>query len=947
MISELRNISDAERQLYTAAITTCAGWVKSKKYCIKDAVEKLISVYAQLGTITDLDNLKRVLYQEVTQESSQHHVVKSVEVRNRHWWSDFKADIEEPKKYWTRYYDYLSQKPGWSIISVKDMDSSTDEVMNALADPTADKPEERRGLVYGDVQSGKTAHYIGLINKACSAGYKIIIVLTGMQNSLRSQTQSRIDEEVLGYETSPSSAEQFRTEAIQNEIGVATILSNKEIGYENLLQSLTNRDENGDFSKALKTGSYMPPYIIVTKKVKNPLNNILDFLTTSTIAESENGKKVIPATIPALIIDDEADQASVNTKDIEKSEDPTTINGLIRKILNVFKCKSYVGYTATPFANIFIPHRVDNDVYGKDLFPKDFIAKAPRPELYVGAREFFGLRDEHDNHQITPMPLRRTIDKGRNFLGKGNKKYEPIGELPDELKVAIKCFIISTAVRNLRGHRNKPNTMLVHIVRYVDQQEVLKRKIKEYLQTEIGNYIQYGDIEIRDEFEKIYDTDYLPTTKKLKIGFSKYTSECDAIDFTLVWAEIKRIVEEKELMVWAVNSNSNDGLIYKNYQGVPFNVIAVGGDKLSRGLTLEGLTISYFTRAAGAMDTLMQMGRWFGYRPGYLDLCRLFTTDDLYNKFEIISYSVMNLTSQFDDMNILKSDPEHFGLKVATDPSILISARNKVRTGSDYQSDFSTKLTQTRLLEANPDIIRDNYDAVNDLLSSLDLYRLDVPGQKTYTEYTNGRKKSEGKTFWVEVPGTNIADFFERYHTSRKASRASGKHIADYIREMMKYNGLTEWTICLAGTVGGPISEIATGSKWPIEVHGIVRNKNQDEGDSKVGGFTRDLHVLTSAGDEELDYNQKDKEEAEHIRADLQKHNKNNAVVAREIRKAMRSFEHGFLLLYPIGKAADDLKTEQNRAPYAFAVVFPDRKGLGNLKSYKLNEVAVEMDDDE
>lgn len=944
MISKLRNISNTERQLYMAAITTCADLVKSKQYCIKDAVEKIITIYApfeQLGTITDLENLKKVLYQEVTQESSQHHVIKSVEVRNRHWWNDFKADIGKSTKYWTRYYNYLSQKPGWSVVSVKDMDSSTDEVMNALADPTDNKPEERRGLVYGDVQSGKTAHYIGLINKAYSAGYKIIIVLTGMQNSLRSQTQSRIDEEVLGYETSPSSAEQFGTEAI----GVATILSNKEIGYQNLLQSLTNRDESGDFSKALKTGSFMPPYIIVTKKVKSPLNNILDFLTTSTIAESENGKKVIPATIPALIIDDEADQASVNTNDMEKSEDPTTINGLIRKILNVFKCKSYVGYTATPFANIFIPHRVDDDVYGKDLFPKDFIAKAPRPELYVGAKEFFGLRDEHDN-RITPMPLRRRIDKGRDFLGKGNKKNEPVGELPNELKIAVKCFIISTAVRNLRGHRNKPNTMLVHIVRYVDQQEILKRKIKEYLEMEIRNYIQFGDIEICDEFEKIYDTDYLPTTKKLKEGFSKYTSECDVIDFTLVWAEIKRIVEEKELVVWAVNSNSSDGLIYKNYQGMPFNVIAVGGDKLSRGLTLEGLTISYFTRAAGAMDTLMQMGRWFGYRSGYLDLCRLFTTDDLYNKFEIISYSVMNLISQFDDMNILKSDPEHFGLKVATDPGILISARNKVRTGSDYQSDFSAKLTQTRLLEANPDIIQDNYDAVNDLLSSLDFYRLDEKGQKTYEEYTNGRKKSAGKTFWVEVPGANVADFFEHYHTSRKASKASGKHIADYIREMMKYNGLTEWTICLAGTGGNPTSIIATGSKWPIKVHGIVRNKDHNDDYAEAGDMTRDLHVLISAGDEELDYDSQTVKKAESMRKKLQKKNNNNAAIAREIRKKLRSFEHGFLLLYPIEKAAKDLKTEQNKAPYAFAVVFPDRGEYGNLKCYKLNEVAVEMDDE-
>lgn len=615
--------------------------------------------------------------------------------------------------------------------------------------------------------------------------------------------------------------------------------------------------------------------------------------------------------------------------------------GLIRRILNVFECKSYVGYTATPFANIFIPHRTDDDIYGKDLFPKDFIAKAPRPDLYVGAREFFGLGDDET---IPRMPLYREIDKGKEYLGIGNKKSDYVSDLPEELKEAVKCFLISIAVRNLRGHRNKPNTMLVHIVRFVEQQDAIKRRLQDYLQSEIMNYIQFGDASIREEFEKIYDTDYLTTTKKLKIRFSKYTNGCDEIDFTLVWGEIQRIVEKKEIVVWSINSNSNDGLIYKNYQGMPFNVIAVGGDKLSRGLTLEGLTISYFTRSASAMDTLMQMGRWFGYRPGYLDLCRLYTTTDLFNKFETISYSVANLLSQFDDMNTLKSNPEHFGLKVATDPEILISARNKVRTGADYQSDFSAKLTQTRLLDADPDIIQSNYETVDNLLSSLDQNRLDVAGHKSYREITN-RNRPEGKYFWVGVSGTIIADFFDHYYTSKAATKASGRHIADYIREMIKHNGLVDWTICLAGTSANATSIIATGSEWPIHVHGIVRNKDGEY--AVYDSITRDLHVLTSAGDEELDYDMDTLKEAEEMREELKKENPNNMVIARKVRSAKRKFNHGFLLLYPIENAADDIKTENNKAPYAFAVVFPDRKEIGTLRSYKLNEVAMEMNDDE
>lgn len=942
MISDLSDLSNVERQHYVAAVGGCRLLVNERKMPIKDAVEQIISANKMLPFISDFERLRKILYQEVSQVSSQYNTIKSEEVKNRNWWTELKDDASFHNNYWVRYYDYLSSKPGWSSASVADLDKSTDEVMNALANPRIGKEDERRGLVYGDVQSGKTAHYIGIINKAYSAGYKIIIVLTGMQNSLRSQTQSRIDEEVLGYETSSELVSQFMKsgteEAIQNSIGVANVVSNSDVGA--ILQSLTNRDEKGDFNRNLKNGSFIPPYIIVTKKIKTPLQNIRNFLLSSTIAESENGKNVIPAKYPALIIDDEADQASINTKD-EKS-DPTTINGLIRQIISIFKCKSYIGYTATPFANIFIPHRAEDDIYGKDLFPKDFIACAPRPNLYIGAQEFFGLGDDAD---VKPMPLWRPIDKGRDFLAKGKDGEVIVSEIPDELKRAVKFFILSTAVRNLRGQRNKPNTMLVHIIRLIDDQRLIKRKLDEH-KNHLFDLIKYGDTEIRSSFENLYTKDYIPTTEQLRKQFKKYIEGCTEVEFKDVWHEITQIVKNNELEVWTVNSRSKDGLIYKNHQNTPFNVIAVGGDKLSRGLTLEGLTISYFTRAAGTMDTLMQMGRWFGYRPGYLDLCRLFTTEELFNKFEIISYSVANLIAQFDDMNLLKSDPEHFGLKVAMDPSILISARNKMRAGADYKSDFSGVLTQTRLLDADPDIIASNYEAVDNLLSSLDQYRLDISGRPSYTQYTQRAKKADGKTFWVNVPGQAVSRFFKQYHTSKSAVKTSSSHIADYIDEMLKCNGLINWTICLAGTNNpNKTSSIASRSAYPIQVHGIIRNKNRKDNDSFVDDITRDLHVLTSSGDEELDYSKDDLDKANAVKANLK--NSNTAAVAKQVRMESRDFRHGFLLLYPIEWGASDLKTENGRAPYAFAAVFPDRRGRGSLRSYKLNEVAVEMTDDE
>lgn len=934
--------TESERYYYKGAVLACIDLVQKKNMSIVEAVEKVKSQFAALfmGPKQDekLQLLEKILYREVTQANSPHPVITSAEVRNRHWWTDYKENSSGHLVYWDRYKDYLTSKPGWSIKSVNDIDTSTDEVMNALANPIAGQEEERRGLVYGDVQSGKTAHYIGLINKAYSAGYKIIIVLSGMQNSLRSQTQSRIDEEVLGYETSTEIKE--IQQAMQSTIGVGTITAN---AANNFLQSLTNRDEKGDFNNTSSSGAYFPPYVIVTKKVKSPLNKIIEFLRRSAIAKTEGRRKYIPKEYPALIIDDEADQASINTKKDAENE-TTTINGLIRKLLNIFKCKSYVGYTATPFANIFIPHRIDNDEYGKDLFPKDFIALSPRPELYVGAREFFGLGDDY---AVPTMPLIRTIEEGEDFLPAGTRSDAPVEELPRELKTAVKYFLISTAVRNLRGQRNKPNTMLVHIVRFVDQQNTLKRKINEFLQEEVCNYIQYGNEDIHAEFKRIYEEDYIQTLAKLKVAFSKYMDGCTLIDFEQVWDEINSIVDEKEIKVWAINGKSDDSLIYKNHKDEPFNVIAIGGDKLSRGLTLEGLTISYFTRSASAMDTLMQMGRWFGYRPGYLDLCRLFTTRELSTKFEIISYSVSNLLTQFEDMNTLKSDPEHFGLRVATDPDILISARNKVRTGEDYQADFSAKLTQTRLLDADDEIIEANYRATDNLLSSIDSCRLDVNGHKTYKKVF-GRNKSDGKTFWTGVSGAIVANFFDSYWTSKTATKASSRHIADYIREMNKYGGLTDWTICLAGNnKKGLSSIIATSSVYgPITVNGIQRNTDPEAKDV-VDETTRDLHVITSAGDEELDYTQAQIDRAEGLKNRLNNEGKSKQAVSVEVRKAVRDFKHGLLLLYPIGKGAKDIVTKNNKAPYAFAVVFPERNGRGNLKTYKLNEVAMELDSDE
>lgn len=549
MINTPKELSDIEVGLYKSGYGFCEKLVKEEHITIAAAVEKTAAKFGGLNMISDMECFKKFLFSEVTAYTEPSIGVCDPNLEDKTWWDELKQDPKFKPEYWSRYYDYLLRKPSWSITAVEDINSSTDEIMNALTNPRKGVAGERMGMVFGYVQSGKTAHYIGMINKAYDAGYRIVIVLSGIHNSLRSQTQSRIDEEVLGYETSLESIGDMTRE--RNVIGVGVGPHNQ---VETVVQSITTRDEKGDVNKKTEGVSMMPPFMIVTKKNASVLRKILRFFRKNHCAEIIGGKKKIPAKYPALIIDDEADQASINTKESYDDQgnvlddyNPTTINGLIRELLGVFECRSYIGYTATPFANIFIPPHIDDEKYGTDLFPRDFIYRSPRADQYIGAREFFGLGSNED---IPAMPLYRKIVDGATYLGRGTKSTDPVGELPKELKLAVKYFLLSTALRNCRGQRNKPNTMLIHIVRFVGQQNKVKQKVLKYFKEEIENHIRYGDPIIESELKSIWEEDYVPTTSKMRAQFSKYMSGCDNVSWDCIWSEAKRLIADKEISVY-------------------------------------------------------------------------------------------------------------------------------------------------------------------------------------------------------------------------------------------------------------------------------------------------------------------------------------------------------------------------------------------------------------
>ncbi|MBQ2351118.1 MAG: Z1 domain-containing protein, partial [Bacteroidales bacterium] len=497
--------------------------------------------------------------------------------RRQPWLNDFKANGQSEWKFWKRYKEYLENK-GFAPRIIENLDILTDRILDNMFNPKLnDIVIDKKGLVVGQVQSGKTANYSGLICKAADAGFNFIIVLAGIHNNLRSQTQARLDEGFLGFDTQ---FERVYANNAQNKIGVG-----RSTLYPNLVaHSITTSEEKGDFTKraaGIVNFNTADPILLVIKKNVSVLRRLYTWLSTQ---DNINSKSV-------LVIDDEADNASINTNRAELN--PTRINGLIRDIINIFNRTAYVGYTATPFANIFI---AQDDT---DLFPRDFIINLPAPSNYIGPEKVFGtsLTPDESNDDILPIVFR--VSDYSNFVPEGHKKDDDkpsFSDLPESLKTAIKCFIVTCAIRIARGQGNKHNSMLIHLSRFQIWQNTIK-EIVEQLFRYYKQEIEANDPAILEEFRCIFEEDtdnytsYTSTTNKiLNSSFSNIDN-----DMRLhTWEEIKPLLNRaaQKIIVKSINGSSGDVIDYQQNERTGISVIAIGGDKLSRGLTLEGLSVS-------------------------------------------------------------------------------------------------------------------------------------------------------------------------------------------------------------------------------------------------------------------------------------------------------------------------------------------------------------------
>jgi len=709
-------------------------------------------------------------------------------------------------RYWPDYEEYLS--PKMAETSVRSLDYQTDEVLKRLEDPTRTGAWDRRGLVVGHVQSGKTSNYTGLICKAADAGYKIIIVLAGLHNNLRSQTQLRLDEGFLGYETSPNH------DAPKKEIGVG-------IGREPSLRPnyVTNRADNGDFktavAKHLGIRPEQTPWLFVVKKNKTVLTRLLEWirLHVADQIDPETGRRVV-ATLPLLLIDDEADHASVDTAEQEfdgegnpdPEHEPKVINSLIRQTLGAFSRCAYVGYTATPFANIFIHEKGRTTLEGEDLFPRSFIINLPAPSNYVGPVKVFGHAGA-DGDVVEGMPLIRTVDdftddktpnSTKGWMPNGHKNgHTPMSdgtsEIPESLKEAIRSFILGCAIRRVRGQGKEHCSMLIHVTRFTSVQAEVTRQVRLYVE-EIYRRLRrdIGRDELLDDFRALFDSDFTPTTTAVnrRVQPDERVAVCK---WELVEPELLPVVEELQGHVRAINGSAKDVLDYIENEATGIRVIAIGGDKLARGLTLEGLTVSYFLRASRMYDTLMQMGRWFGYRPGYLDLSRLYITDELEKWFRHITVAAEELRQAFDHMSATLAKPREYGLRVQSHEVMTVTSPVKMRHGREVRMSYAGDGVETTVLYRDGNILRANSDAVDRLILGLGSPTKD----HTQMRPGGGCSSWDGSLVWNNVPGETVAAFLASYKTHDVAYKANSTLLSRYIEEMLAIGELTDWSVAV------------------------------------------------------------------------------------------------------------------------------------------------------
>lgn len=897
---------------------------------LRDAVDDILPLLSRRhDVVLDAEELVRTMQAEfnvfqadsVSLDDAAGHV---------EWLSERRASIRW--RFWERYLRYLQEEVRLPPLVLQRLDSTTQRILGKIEDPNRTGPWDRRGMVVGQIQSGKTSNYTGLICRAVDAGYRLVIVLAGMHNSLRSQTQLRLDEGFLGFDTQRRQMANASDGFAAAALGVGRLIGEERI----TAASLTTSEERGDFGigKArgvgIVPGDY--PVLLAVKKNSKILQNLREWLlSVSGLGEPRRIRE-----FPVLVIDDEADNASINTKASE--DDPTKVNEAIRRLLLCFDRRAYVGYTATPYPNIYIDPTAEHEELGPDLFPASFIEYLRPPTNYFGPSRLFGSESSD-----AALPLFRRIRDKEAWIPNDHKNGHVPGPFPDSARTAIYAFVLARAARLARGETHAHNSMLIHVTRFTSVQARVRSQVEEELEL-LKSRVKFGDggaLSIRTELMKVWHDDFVPTTEEM----------ADADSPCVTWEEIDRLLTEAvdPIVVKTINGTAADILDYFEHRSSGLNTIVIGGDKLSRGLTLEGLTVSYYLRASRTFDTLLQMGRWFGFRPGYEDLCRLWTSEALWNAYGEVTLANEELIREFEEMAARRQTPNDYGLKVSNSvEGMLVTAANKMRAGIRLNVGFAGSIVETTVLQADRLTAGTNLRAIGEFVEELNTANASVS------------LRPRGNFVWERVPGRLVADrFFDRIMTTTAAYKAYAPTIVRYVRNRLQDNELTEWTVALISNPGKRVTigrhEIGLTKRSLLDNEGAVDRLTSD-------GLYRIRRILSPI-DEAIDFT---KEEQNELLAASRAAWENNpgrrrtepTVPSGPIIRRSRPSSRGLLLIYlletPSEKHREEAKLQRvdltSDPLVGFAVSFPASQDAPAME-YVVNQRFVDElgtgDDDE
>jgi hypothetical protein len=828
--------------------------------------------------------------------------------------------------YWERYHQMLLRN-GWSPLVAATLDRSTDELLDMMGNPIETGSWKRRGLVVGDVQSGKTATYAALICKAADAGYRMVILLTGTLENVRRQTQERLDAAFVGLDS-----RDFLTKGSlgrKTHVGVGLIDGQRD----GIVFTSRDHDFRKNTASALNLSleAVREPVLVVSKKNKSVLQRLAGWL------RARNADRDGKIDLPVLLIDDEADNASINTR--QDVGETTAINKGIRDLLSLFRRSSYVGFTATPFANIFIDPASTSEMVGDDLFPRDFIHVLEAPTNYMGMSILFGGTDpeilDHGSSESGASML-RAINDDEDWLPASHKKDVLVDSLPISLMTALRCFLIATAIRDIRSKDSVApintgihRSMLVNVSRFTAVQNV----VASLLHVEVENIRRA--VRLHGALEPRTAAQHSSEIATLETAFVQEFSHTG-----ISWPRVLSALYEAIAPIVVKPVNQSTGAASLDYgqadTSTGLRVIAVGGNSLSRGLTLEGLTTSYFLRNAKAYDTLLQMGRWFGYRDGYSDLCRLWLTTEAEGWYRHVADATAELKRDFGRMRRRQATPSEFGLRVRTHPdTLLITARNKMTSGVDVVGEmkdvslFGRGIESTRLY-ADEHRNRENFARVDQFIGDL-VHSFGPPTASSH----------EGALLWQKVPSTHVAPLVQDFLLHPLNHDFQGDSIAEFLNTLAAKGdtSLATWTVALLNTGDDEAVTLGAlpGVVFPTKKRAVVVNKDNKSllvsGRSARVGSRKDVRHAFS------------KERVDEIVASHKRERPEDKVVPEDI---FRSFMPAPLLVIYLIRGAESKgdRTERFRGGLvlpALALHFPgvrDPDAPGRLIRYRLNRVA-------